>query len=77
MRSDIKPLEIFFARLDFLKHSDVFPQILQVLRCLLEENFDGFAIRRAHARPSATSSGFINSSAVGLRYKIQSFSTIA
>ena len=60
---DIQTLEIFATRSDFLKYADVFPQILQVLRGFLEEQFDGFTIRHAHARPSVTSSGFCNSSA--------------
>ena len=67
VRRNVKPFEIFAAWFHVLKHAHVFPQILQVLRGFLEENFDGFAVQRTHARPSATSSGFCNSSAVGFR----------
>ena len=74
---DVQTFEIFAARSNFLKHADVFPQILQVFRGFLEEDFDGFAVRYAHARPSVTSSAFWTSSAVGLRYRMQSFKTIA
>src|SRR5262249_22927847 len=77
---NIKAFEVLVLRLDILQHPNVFPQVLQMLRGFLEEDFDGFAIRsvpRAHARPSVTSSGLSNSSAVGFRYRIQSFSTMA
>src|SRR6266404_6825649 len=67
VRRNIKSLQVLVARLDFLQDAHVLPQILQVLRGFLEEHLDAFAIHRAHARPSATSSGFCNSSAVGLR----------
>ena len=77
VRRDIQTLEILAPWLDVLQHADVFPQILQVLRGFLEEDFDSFAVGNAHARPSVTSSGFCNSSAVGLRYRMQSFSTMA
>src|SRR5207237_4464703 len=75
---DIQTFEVLMFRLDVLQHTDVFPEILQMLRGFLEEDFDGFAVRRAHARPSvASSSGFSNSSAVGSRYNMQSFNTMA
>src|SRR5215831_13646435 len=77
MRGNVQALEIFAARLNLLQDADVFTEILQMLRCFLEEELDGFAIQRAHARPSVTSSGFWDSSAVGLRYKMQSFNTMA
>src|SRR5215467_3644472 len=77
VRGNVEPLHVLAFRLNLLQHADVLPQILQVLRSLLEKQFDGFAVWSAHARPSATSSGFKSSSAVGLRYKMQSFSTIA
>src|SRR6267143_5726340 len=77
VRRNIKPFQILVARLDLLKHAHVFPQVLQVLRGFLEEHLDAFAVHGAHARPSVTSSGFCNSSAVGLRYRMQSFRTIA
>src|SRR5690242_8600991 len=77
MSSNVKTFEVLVLRRDVLQHADVFPQVLQVLGGFLEEDFDGFARGNAHARPSVTSSGFSNSSAVGLRYKMQSFSTIA
>ena len=77
VRRNVQPLEIFAARRDLLQHADVLPQILQVLGGLLEKHLDGFAVRHAHARPSVTSSGFCSSSAVGLRYRMQSFSTMA
>ena len=67
MRRNVESFEIFPPRFNVLEHADVFPQILQVLRGLLEEHLDGFAVQRTHARPSATSSGFCNSSAVGFR----------
>src|SRR5215467_1506892 len=77
VRRNVEALHVFALRLNFLQHANVFPQILQVLRSFLEEQLHGFAVWSAHARPSATSSGFKSSSAVGLRYKMQSFSTIA
>src|SRR6266403_1523416 len=77
VRRNIEPLQILAAWLDLLKHTHVLPQILQVLRGFLEEHLDAFAVHRAHARPSVTSSGFCNSSAVGLRYRMQSFRTMA
>jgi hypothetical protein len=43
----------------------------------LQKGFDGFALRHAHARPSAASAVFSASSAVGLRYRMQSLSTMA
>src|ERR1700722_12707912 len=77
MRRNIKPLQILAARRNLLQHADVLAQILQVLGRFLQEHLDGFAVRHAHARPSATSSGFCSSSVVGLRYRMQSFSTMA
>src|SRR5712692_7386977 len=77
VRRNIKPLQILVAWLDLLKDTRILPQILQVLRGFLEEHLDAFAVNRAHARPSVTSSGFCSSSAVGLRYRMQSFKTIA
>src|SRR5208337_58880 len=77
VRGNVEALEIFAPGLDFLKNADVLPQILQVFGSFLEEGLDGFAIGHTHARPSVTSSGFCNSSAVGLRYKMQSFKTMA
>ncbi len=67
VRGDVQAFEIFAARRDFLQHANVLAQVLQMLRGFLEEDFDGFAVGHAHARPSVTSSGFCNSSAVGLR----------
>src|SRR5580704_9213916 len=68
MRSDVQALDVFAARFNLLQHADVLAQILQVLRRFLEEQFDGFALRDAHAvPPSRTSSDFCSSSAVGLR----------
>src|SRR6266852_2000171 len=77
VRRNVKAIQVFVARFRILEHAHVLPQILQVLRGFLEEYLDGFAVHRTHARPSATSSGFCNSSAVGFRYKMQSFRTIA
>ena len=77
MRRNVKALHVFVLRRNFLEDADVLPQILQVLRSFLEKEFHGFAVWSAHARPSATSSGFNSSSAVGLRYKMQSFNTMA
>ena len=80
VRGNVKPLKIFVLRRNVLQHTHVFSQVLQVLGGFLEEDFDGFAVRsvrRVHTRPSVTSSGLSNSSAVGFRYKMQSFSTIA
>src|SRR5258708_34671062 len=74
---DVTPFQVFSARLNVLKHAHVLPQALQVLRGFLEEYLDGFAVQRTHARPSVTSSGFCNSSAVGFRYRMQSFKTMA
>ena len=67
VRGNVKTFEVLVLWRDVLQHANVFPQILQVLGRLLEEDFDGFALRSAHARPSVTNSGFNNSSAVGFR----------
>src|SRR5215475_13309828 len=77
VRGNIEPLEVLAARSDFLEDADVRPQVLQVVGGLLEEKLDGFAVQRAHARPSVTSSAFCCSCAVGLRYIMQSPSTMA
>ena len=77
VRGNVQALHVFALGLDLLQYADIFAQILQVLRGFLKEQFYGFAVWSAHARPSATSSGFKSSSAVGLRYKMQSFKTIA
>src|SRR5262249_19354793 len=74
---DVEAFEIFVTRLDVLQDANIFAEILQVLRGFLEEHFDGFAVKRAHARPSVTSSAFCDSSAVGFRYRMQSLRTIA
>ena len=44
MRRNVKSFQVFPARFNVLKHADVFPQILQVLRGFLEEHLDGFAV---------------------------------
>ena len=77
MRRNVEALHVFALGRNFLEDADILPQILQMLRSFLEKEFHGFAVWSAHARPSATSSGFNSSSAVGLRYKMQSFNTMA
>src|SRR5215470_14607731 len=70
VRGNIEALEIFMARLNVLQDADILAEILEMLGSLLEEHLDGFAVQRAHARPSVTSSAFCDSSAVGLRYRM-------
>ena len=43
------------------------PTRAKYLQNAMEEEFDAFAVRCVHARPSVTSSGFKSSSAIGLR----------
>src|SRR5438093_12701605 len=65
MRRNVESFEVFPARFNGLKHADVFPQALQVLRGFREEHLYGCRVERASNRPSATTSGFCSSSAVG------------
>ena len=77
MRGNVKALEIFAAGRDFLEDADVLTEILQVLRGFLEEQLDGFAVGDGQDAPSMTSSDLRSSSAVGLRYRMQSLRTMA
>ena len=62
---------------DFLQDAHILAQILQVLGSFLKEHLDGFAVRECSRASLRHSSDFCNSSAVGLRYKMQSFNTMA
>ncbi len=77
MRGDVQALDVFVARFGILQNARILPQVLQVFGGFLQKEFDAFALHDAHERPSVATSGFCNSSAVGLRYRMQSFNTMA